>query len=91
MYETDTSSLVHLAQVGRAVGLCRATFPTLPGIATVPLLGTPLSWRHLLGWHGRTQGADAAATVLAQARMAHAGVAARSDSYTRWLAAHHVP
>lgn len=26
MYETDTSSLVHLVQVGRAVGLCRATF-----------------------------------------------------------------
>lgn len=31
MYETDTASVVHLVQVGRAVGLCRATFPTTPG------------------------------------------------------------
>ncbi|WP_443034906.1 LysR family transcriptional regulator [Streptomyces sp. BE133] len=26
VYETDTASVVHLVQVGRAVGLCRATF-----------------------------------------------------------------
>ncbi|MFE9772393.1 LysR substrate-binding domain-containing protein [Streptomyces sp. NPDC005931] len=85
MYETDTASLVHLVQVGRAVGLCRATFPATPGVATRPLTGTPLAWRHLLGWHTGTQRADTAATVLAQARLAHAGVAARSDSYTEWL------
>ncbi|MFV0134225.1 LysR family transcriptional regulator [Streptomyces sp. HMX87] len=91
IYETDTFSLVHLVQVGRAVGLCRATFPTMPGVVTVPLSGTPLSWRHLLGWHEVTRDADTAATVLAQARMAHAGVAARSGSYTRWLATHGVP
>ncbi|OSC70911.1 hypothetical protein B5181_08250 [Streptomyces sp. 4F] len=91
MYETDTASLVHLVQVGRAVGLCRATFPTTPGIVTRPLTGTPLAWRHLLGWHTVTGRADTAATVLAQARMAHAGVAASSDSYTEWMAAHRVP
>ncbi|MYU20854.1 LysR family transcriptional regulator [Streptomyces sp. SID8352] len=91
MYETDTSSVVHLVQVGRAIGLCRATFPTSPGIVTRPLRGTPLSWRHLLGWHTATQCAETASTVLTQARMAHAGVAARSDSYTEWLAAHRVP
>lgn len=91
MYETDTSSLVHLVQVGRAVGLCRAAFPNTPGIITRPLTGTPLTWRHLLGWHRMTQRAETAATVLAQARLAHAGVAARSDSYTEWLAAQPVP
>ena len=91
MYETDTSSLVHLVQVGRAIGLCRATFPAAPGIVTRPLSGTPLAWRHLLGWHAGTQDADTAATVLAQARVAHASVAARSDSYTAWLAAHRAP
>ncbi|MEV5321893.1 LysR family transcriptional regulator [Streptomyces sp. NPDC052687] len=91
MYETDTSSLVHLVQVGRAIGLCRATFPATPGIVTRPLGGTPLAWRHLLGWHAVTQRADTAATVLAQARVAHARVAARSDSYTQWLATHGAP
>ncbi|NEY31669.1 LysR family transcriptional regulator [Streptomyces sp. PRKS01-65] len=88
MYETDTASLVHLVQVGRAVGLCRATFPATPGITTRPLSGTPLTWRHLLGWHPATRQPDTAATVLALARGAHAGAAARSDSYTGWLAAH---
>ncbi|CAM5564021.1 DNA-binding transcriptional LysR family regulator OS=Streptomyces griseomycini OX=66895 GN=FHS37_001612 PE=3 SV=1 [Streptomyces griseomycini] len=91
MYETDTASLVHLVQVGRAVGMCRATFPTTPGIITRPLTGTPLTWRHLLGWHAVTQRAETAATVLSQARMAHAGVAAGSASYTEWLAAHRAP
>ncbi|CAL9549338.1 hypothetical protein SUDANB176_04412 [Streptomyces sp. enrichment culture] len=91
MYETDTASLVHLVQVGRAVGMCRATFPTTPGIITRPLTGTPLTWRHLLGWHAAAQRAETAATVLSQARMAHAGVAAGSASYTEWLAAHRTP
>ncbi|GGR82405.1 LysR family transcriptional regulator [Streptomyces parvulus] len=91
MYETDTASLVHLVRVGRAVGLCRATFPTTPGIVTRPLTGTPLAWRHLLGWHGVSQRTDLATTVLAQARGAHADVAAGSDSYTEWLSAHPVP
>ncbi|MFC9888685.1 LysR substrate-binding domain-containing protein [Streptomyces pilosus] len=91
MYETDTSSLVHLVQVGRAVGLCRATFPDTPGIVTRPLTGTPLTWRHLLGWHRQTQRAETTVTVLEQARLAHADVAARSGSYTRWRAARAVP
>ncbi|MFE6287647.1 LysR substrate-binding domain-containing protein [Streptomyces sp. NPDC057877] len=71
LYETDTASCVHLAQVGRAVGLCRATFPGTPGITVRPLAGTPLTWRHLLGWHPAVQSPDAAARVLAQARAAH--------------------
>ncbi|MFF7239753.1 LysR substrate-binding domain-containing protein [Streptomyces collinus] len=91
MYETDTASCVHLVQVGRAVGLCRATFPTTPGIATRPLAGTPLVWRHVLGWHPATQEPDTAATVLAEARSAHAGTAARSDSYAHWLAGNDQP
>ncbi|WP_190018764.1 LysR family transcriptional regulator [Streptomyces lucensis] len=91
MYETDTASCVHLVQVGRAVGLCRATFPSTPGVATRPLAGTPLVWRHVLGWHPAAQAPDTAATVLAEARGAHAGAAARSDSYAHWLAAHDEP
>ncbi|MER6470217.1 LysR family transcriptional regulator [Streptomyces collinus] len=91
MYETDTASCVHLVQVGRAVGLCRASFPTTPGIATRPLAGTPLVWRHVLGWHPATQAPDTAATVLAEARSAHAGTAARSDSYAHWLAGNDRP
>ncbi|MFD5698055.1 LysR family transcriptional regulator [Streptomyces lasiicapitis] len=86
VYETDTASCVHLVQVGRAVGLCRATFPPTEGIVTLPLAGAPLYWRHLLGWHPETYAHDTAAGVLGHARAAHAAAAARSESYSAWLA-----
>jgi DNA-binding transcriptional LysR family regulator len=78
VYETDTASCVHLVQVGRAVGLCRATFPVTPGVVTRPLAGTPLVWRHLLGWHPAAAAAARAPAVLEQARAAHAQALARS-------------
>lgn len=74
MYETDTTSCVHLVRVGRAVGLCRATFPPTPGLTTRPVAGTPLLWRHLLGWHPAAQREETAAGVLAQARAAHRSI-----------------
>lgn len=89
VYETDTASVVHLVQVGRAVGLCRATFPPTPGVVTRPITGSPLSWRHLLGRHPRSAAASAAAgAVIGHTRAAYAEAVERSDSCTRWLAAH---
>lgn len=88
LYETDSASCVHLAQVGRAVGLCRATFPPVPGLATRPLTGPQLSWRHLIGWHPHAAAARAASAVTGYARAAHAEAAARSPSYAEWLAGH---
>ncbi|MFE6104901.1 LysR family transcriptional regulator [Streptomyces laurentii] len=82
VYETDTTSCVHLVQVGRAVGLCRATFPATPGLVTRPLAGTPLIWRHLLGWHPEGRAASRAPDVLAHARTAHAEALARSAART---------
>ncbi|MFG3497509.1 LysR substrate-binding domain-containing protein [Streptomyces sp. NPDC047928] len=86
VYETDTASCVHLVQVGRAVGLCRATFPDTAGLVTRPLAGTPLLWRHLLGWHPAAPAADVAPDVLARTRSAHAEAASRSASYAAWRA-----
>ncbi|MBO8187353.1 LysR family transcriptional regulator [Streptomyces spirodelae] len=91
VYETDTASCVHLVQVGRAVGLCRATFPPTPGLVTRPLLGSPLLWRHLLGRHRDAADAGAARTVLAHARAVHADAAGLSPSYSRWLRKHQAP
>ncbi|WP_406863974.1 LysR family transcriptional regulator [Streptomyces sp. HUAS MG47] len=88
VYETDTASCVHLVQVARAVGLCRATFPPAPGIVTRPLAGTPLTWRHLLGWHPGSAAAEASGTVAGHTRAAYAEAVARSASYRQWLAAH---
>jgi hypothetical protein len=78
LFETDTSSIVHLVQVGRALGLARATFPPAPGIVTRPLAGTPLTWRHLLAWQDAAQPAAAVDLVLAQARAAHADAVHRA-------------
>ncbi|WP_405449173.1 LysR family transcriptional regulator [Streptomyces erythrochromogenes] len=78
VYETDTASCVHLVQVGRAVGLCRATFPATPGVVTRPLAGTPLVWRHVLGWHPAARVAARASDVLGHARAAHAEALARA-------------
>ncbi|WP_327250506.1 LysR family transcriptional regulator [Streptomyces sp. NBC_01244] len=80
VYETDTASCVHLVQVGRAVGLCRATFPVTPGLVTRPLAGSPLVWRHLLGWHPAARAAARAAAVLEHARNAHTEALARSSA-----------
>ncbi|MFZ4136066.1 LysR family transcriptional regulator [Streptomyces koyangensis] len=88
VFETDTASCVHLVQVGRAVGLCRATFPPTPGLVTRPVAGAPLSWRHLLGHHPGSPAAGAAAAVLGHARAAYREAAERSESYRAWLAAH---
>ncbi|MET9351043.1 LysR family transcriptional regulator [Streptomyces termitum] len=82
VYETDTASCVHLVQVGRAVGLCRATFPATPGIVTRPLSGAPLLWRHLLGWHPEGRAAGRAPAVLAHARSAHEEALSRSAGRT---------
>ncbi|MCB5168150.1 LysR family transcriptional regulator [Streptomyces bambusae] len=82
VYETDTASCVHLVQVGRAVGLCRATFPATPGLVTRPLTGTPLTWRHLLGWHPDAPAAPRAPAVTAHARAAHTAALARSAGRT---------
>ncbi|MEU9379435.1 LysR family transcriptional regulator [Streptomyces sp. NPDC048255] len=78
VYEADTASCVHLVQVGRAVGLCRATFPGAAGVVTRPLAGVPLVWRHLLGWHPAARAAACAPAVLAHARAAHAEALARA-------------
>ncbi|GAA1917339.1 LysR family transcriptional regulator [Streptomyces sodiiphilus] len=87
MFEMDTGGGVHLVQNGRAVALCRATFPPTPGIVTLPLAGAPLSWRHLIGWHPASKAAGVAPAVLLHARQIHRDAAQRNPWYAKWLAA----
>ncbi|NGO70737.1 LysR family transcriptional regulator [Streptomyces boncukensis] len=88
VYETDTAASIHLVQVGRAVGLCRATFPPTPGLVTRAIAGAPLLWRHVLGWYPGSPAAEAGAATLAQARAAHQDAVALSPSFTRWRRVH---
>ncbi|MBA0051666.1 LysR family transcriptional regulator [Streptomyces sp. AJS327] len=88
VYETDPASCVHLVQVGRAVGLCRATFPPTPGLVIRPISGTPLVWRHVLGWHPAGSAAEFSRTALEHARAAHEQAALASPTYLRWRRSH---
>ncbi|MDB1090313.1 LysR family transcriptional regulator [Streptomyces sp. ACA25] len=88
LYESDVSSCVHLVQVRRTVGLCRATFPPTPRLVTRPLAGSPLRWRHLLGWHPDSAAAPVAAAALGQARGAYGDAVSRSSGYAGWLPRH---
>ncbi|MFI6644954.1 LysR substrate-binding domain-containing protein [Streptomyces sp. NPDC050504] len=83
LYETDIASCVHLVQVGRAVGLCRSSFPATAGMVKRPLAGAPLSWRHLLGWRAGGRTAQAAPAVLTQARAAHAEALRHSGDFRK--------
>jgi DNA-binding transcriptional LysR family regulator len=86
--ESDVSSIVHLVEVGRAVGLCRATFPPTPGIVTRPLAGSPLSWRHVFGWHPGGPTAQAARIVADWAREGYTDAVRRNAGYAHWLTGH---
>ncbi|SFC58525.1 LysR family transcriptional regulator [Streptomyces aidingensis] len=88
VFETDIAACVHLVRVGRAAGLCRATFPPTPGLVTRPLAGAPLHWRHLLGWHPESPAARTAPRAVAEARLAHAEAAQLNADYRRWLRGH---
>jgi DNA-binding transcriptional LysR family regulator len=85
IYETDVATCLHLVRVGRAVALCQATFQLTSGLVMMPLAGTPLRWRHLLGWHGDSVAAGLAPLVGAYARAAYADAIGRSARYTEWL------
>jgi DNA-binding transcriptional LysR family regulator len=84
MHEMDIGNAIDAVQTGHAVGLCKATFRQVHGIATIPIAGAPLRWRHLLGWHPRSQATLFADTVLAHAIAAYEESAARNRHYVEW-------
>ncbi|MGW4426477.1 LysR substrate-binding domain-containing protein [Streptosporangium sp. NPDC004631] len=86
IYETDVATCMHLAKVGRAAVLCQATFQPAPGVTMVPLVGAPLRWRQLLGWHPEGPCSGAATTIVEHAKAAHADAIRRSTRYAAWLA-----
>lgn len=88
IYEMDVGGCIDLVASGAGVVLCQATFRQLPGIAMVPIAGTPLRWRHLLGWHPDSVAADLADEVLSLAAAAYQEVISQRRTYAEWLATH---
>lgn len=87
VYETDVASCVDLVESGEAIALCQAT-RVIPGLQTVPILNTPLRWRHLVGWHPDAAVASFSAALVQSAADAHRDLIDRSVRYTAWLKDH---
>ncbi|SDR05971.1 LysR family transcriptional regulator [Thermostaphylospora chromogena] len=85
VYEADVATCVHLAQVGRAVALCQATFRLTPGLTPLPIAGAPLRWRQLIGWHPDSPAARTAPAIAMHAKAAHTEAVQRSRTYLNWL------
>lgn len=85
IYETDVRTCVELVEAGTAVAPCQGSFRTPPGLVTVPLAGTPLHWRHLLGWHPESPAARHAPRVAGYAVEAYRDAVARLPHYHEWL------
>jgi DNA-binding transcriptional LysR family regulator len=85
VFETDVGGCIDLLNSGAAVVLAQGTFRHLPGIVMLPIAGTPLRWRHLLGWHPDSIAAGAAEEVLDLARAAYLEVVGQRPMYRAWL------
>ncbi|MBB5868342.1 DNA-binding transcriptional LysR family regulator [Allocatelliglobosispora scoriae] len=88
MYEMDFGNAIDVVLAGHAVGLCKATFRRVDGVATVPIAGGPLRWRHLLGWHPRSEAARFAETMHTHAAAAYEESADRNPHYIEWRKAY---
>lgn len=85
--EMDVGGCIDLVAEGSAVVLCQGTVRAMPGVVAVPLAGSPLRWRHLLGWDPAGPAAPAAAEVHALAVRSYLDVVARRPAYADWLGA----
>jgi DNA-binding transcriptional LysR family regulator len=85
LYEGDVRTCIELVEAGDAVALCQSSFRPPPGLVSVPLAGTPLRWRHLLGWHPEAPATRCADLVADFAVASYRDAAARLPRFTRWL------
>lgn len=85
MYEGDVRTCVELVEAGTAVAPCQSSFRPPPGLVCRPIAGTPLQWRHLLGWHPEASAARHADRIVEYAIAAYQDAVARLPHYRRWL------
>lgn len=86
VYESDVRTCIELVECGDAVALCQSSFRPPPGLVSVPIAGSPLRWRHLLGWHPESPAAAHADRLAALAVDAYRETIARLPRVVRWLA-----
>lgn len=85
IYETDVLACLELVECGDAVGLGQGAFRRTAEVAAVPLAGTPLRWRHLIGWHPESSLAHFSGQLVRYAAASYAAAVRRSPRYAEWL------
>lgn len=85
VYEGDVRTCIELVEAGDAVALCQSSFRPPAGLVSVPIAGTPLRWRHLLGWDPEATGAEHIDRIAGHAAGSYRDAAARLPHFTRWL------
>ena len=86
--EADTSACTDLVTSGAAVVLAQGTCRPMPGIAMLPITGTPLRWRHYLGWNRTAVADEVADGTLAHATAAYLDTVGNRPRYATWLEQH---
>lgn len=88
LYEGDVRTCVELVEAGTAAALCQSSFRPPPGLVSIPLVGTPLHWRHLLGWHPEGPAGVHTERITRYAVEAYRDVVTRLPRYAQWLGFH---
>jgi DNA-binding transcriptional LysR family regulator len=87
-HDVEGTPLLDLIRAGHAVTFCQATFRAGPGLAVVPLAGTPLWYRHVLVWPRDGAVAAHGALVAGLAAAGYKEAIGRNAAYPAWLARH---
>jgi DNA-binding transcriptional LysR family regulator len=88
VYEGDHGACLDLVEDGAAVALCQSSFRPRPDLVPVPIAGSPLRWRHLLGWHPASPAAGHADEIATHSVAAYQDAIARLPRATKWLLRH---
>ncbi len=83
IHENDLGGCTDLVRGGNVVALCQPTFREVSGVRVVPLAGTPLRWRHLIGWHPSSPAARAAHLLTTYAEDSYAEAVRLSPHHPR--------
>lgn len=86
-HEVDAASCIELVGNGTAVALCQA-IRVFPDLVTVPVVGAPLRWNHMVGWRPGSPVDDVIDDVVATVGDSHRELIERSEIYSQWLLGH---
>ncbi|HEX5996999.1 MAG TPA: LysR family transcriptional regulator [Jiangellales bacterium] len=80
MYDVDARTATELVEAGEAIGLCQSSFRPPDGLVAVPTAGTPLQWRHVIGWVAGAVAVDVTDRLLEFALGAYDDALARAHA-----------